>query len=86
MAGRLPAMPGLLALPSDYLIAQLGAWRTGLRTAATPDCMADVAKRLTDDEVSAVARWLSAQSLPTGTKPQAASTQPQPLHCGSGRE
>lgn len=86
MAGRLPAMPGLLALPSDYLIGQLGAWRTGLRTAATPDCMADVAKRLTDDEVSAVARWLSAQSLPTGTKPQAASTQPLPLHCGSGKE
>jgi cytochrome c553 len=86
MAGRLPAMPGLLTLPSDYLIGQLGAWRTGLRAAATPDCMADVAKRLTDDEVSAVSRWLSAQSLPTGTKAEAASSQPLPLHCGSGSQ
>lgn len=86
MAGRLPAMPGLLALPADYLIGQLGAWRTGLRAAATPDCMADVAKRLTNDEVSAVARWLSAQTLPTGTKPEAGSAQPLPIHCGSAKE
>lgn len=86
MAGRLPAMPGLLTLPADYLIGQLGAWRTGLRAAATPDCMADVAKRLTNEEVSVVARWLSAQSLPTGTKPEAGSAQPLPVHCGSGKE
>lgn len=86
MAGRLPAMPGLLTLPADYLIAQLGAWRTGLRAAAVPDCMADVAKRLTNEEVSAVARWLSAQSLPTGTKPEVGSAQPLPVHCGSGNE
>lgn len=86
MAGRLPAMPGLLTLPADYLIAQLGAWRTGLRAAATPDCMADVAKRLTNEEVSVVARWLSAQSLPTGTKPEVGSAQPLPVHCGSGKE
>jgi cytochrome c553 len=86
MAGRLPAMPGLLTLPADYLIGQLGAWRTGLRAAAAPDCMADIAKRLTDEEVSAVARWLSAQSLPTGTKPEAGLARPLPAHCGSGSE
>lgn len=84
MAGRLPAMPGLLTLPADYLIGQLGAWRTGLRAAAAPDCMADIAKRLTNEEVGVVARWLSAQSLPMGTKPQAASAQPLPQQCGSG--
>jgi cytochrome c553 len=84
MAGRLPAMPGLLTLPADYLIGQLGAWRTGLRAAATPDCMADIAKRLTDEEVSAVARWLSAQSLPAGTKPEVGPAQPLPIPCGSG--
>ena len=83
MAGRLPAMPGLLTLPADYLIGQLGAWRTGLRAAAAPDCMADIAKRLTHEEVSVVARWLSAQSLPTGTRPEAASAQPLPVPCGS---
>jgi cytochrome c553 len=84
MAGRQPAMPGLLTLPADYLIGQLGAWRTGLRNAAAPDCMALIAKRLTPEEVSAVSRWLSAQTLPMGTKPQAGSAEPLPIRCGSG--
>ena len=84
MAGRQPAMPGLLTLPADYLIGQLGAWRTGLRNAAAPDCMAQVAQRLTPEEVGAVSRWLSAQTLPMGTKPQAGSTEPLPIPCGSG--
>lgn len=86
MAGRLPAMPGLLTLPSDYLIGQLGAWRTGQRKAKEPDCMAEVARRLSADEVGAVARWLSAQTLPLGTKPAAASTEPLPIRCGSGEQ
>ena len=84
MAGRLPAMPGLLALPADYLIGQLGAWRTGLRNATAPDCMAEVARRLTPEEVGAVSRWLSAQTPPLGTKPQAGSAEPLPIRCGSG--
>jgi cytochrome c553 len=79
-------MPGLLTLPAHYLIGQLGAWRTGLRAAAAPDCMADVAKRLTNEEVSVVARWLSAQSLPTGTKPEVRSSQPLLVRCGGGNE
>ncbi|GAB1390114.1 hypothetical protein MASR1M6_22960 [Rubrivivax sp.] len=84
MAGRLPAMPGLLSLPADYLIGQLGAWRSGQRRASPPDCMADVARRLSDEEVGSLARWLSAQTLPQGTRPQAQATQPLPLRCGSG--
>ena len=84
MAGMQPAMPGLLTLPSDYLIGQLGAWRTGQRKAAAPDCMAEIAKRLNTEEIGAVARWLSAQTLPTGTKLETASAQPLPLPCGSG--
>lgn len=84
MAGRLPAMPGLLTLPADYLIGQLGAWRAGQREAAAPDCMADVARRLTPEEVAAVARWLSARTLPAGTKPEAGSGPPLPVRCGSG--
>lgn len=84
LAGQLPAMPGLLTLPGDYLIGQLGAWRTGLRKAVAPDCMADVAKRLTPEEVATVGRWLSAQTLPAGTKPAAISDQPLPIRCGSG--
>ena len=84
MAGRQPAMPGLLTLPPDYLIGQIGAWRTGQRHAKAPDCMADIAKRLAPEEVGLVARWLSAQTLPTGTKPEAAGGQPLPIRCGSG--
>lgn len=83
MAGRLPAMPGLLTLPSDYLVGQIGAWRTGLRHAKAPDCMADISKLLTSEEIGAVARWLSAQTLPTGTKPEAGVGQPLPMRCGS---
>jgi cytochrome c553 len=83
MAGRLPATPGLLTLPEVYLSAQLGAWRSNLRHAAAPDCMAEVAKRLSSEELAAVARWLSAQSLPAGTRPEPASSQPLPIACGS---
>jgi cytochrome c553 len=81
MAGRLPATPGLLTLPADYLLAQLGAWRTGQRKALAPDCMAEVAKRLTPQEIGAVARWLSAQTLPTGTKAEPPATHVA-MECG----
>ena len=83
LAGRLPAIPGLLTLPAYYLSGQLGAWRTDARHAAAPDCMADIAKRLKPEEISAIAQWLSAQTLPAGTHPEAASTAPLPLRCGS---
>lgn len=82
MAGQLPAMPGLLTLPADYLLAQFGAWRTGQRQATAPDCMAEVARRLQPDEISALAQWLSAQTLPTGTVPAPARLDPLPLPCG----
>jgi cytochrome c553 len=85
MAGRLPATPGLLTLPADYLIAQFGAWRTGHRHAAAPDCMADVAQQLTREEIGTVARWLSAQTLPTGTHPAPAPTRAPAVSCGSDR-
>lgn len=84
MAGKQPAMPGLLTLPADYLIAQLGAWRTGQRAAMAPDCMAEIAKLLAPEEIGALARWLSAQTLPIGTKPARATQEPLPIRCGSG--
>ncbi|HEY0859030.1 MAG TPA: cytochrome c4 [Albitalea sp.] len=82
MAGRLPAMPGLLTLPADYLNAQLGRWRNGQRKAMDPDCMAEIAKRLTPEEVSAVSRWLSAQTIDAGTKPAPALGAALPMPCG----
>ena len=86
MAGAMPAMPGLLTLPADYLAAQLGAWRTDQRKAKEPDCMAAIAKRLALDEVSVMARWLSAQTLPSGTKPEPSARQQLPMRCGSGEQ
>lgn len=84
MTGKLPAMPGLLTLPADYLIGQLGAWQTGARHARAPDCMATVAQRLSAEEVSVLARWLSSQTVPAKAHPAPASTQPLPIACGSG--
>ncbi len=83
LTGRQPAIPGLLGLPRDYLIGQLGAWQTGLRHASAPDCMAQIAKGLTPDDVGALATWLSAQPLPADTHAVAPSAQPLPKRCGS---
>lgn len=84
MTGVLPAFPGLLGLPRDYLIAQIGGWRTGQRRAAEPDCMATVASRLSPEDVTAVAAWLAAQPLPEDTKPAPRMNGVSPLKCGSG--
>ena len=83
MNGRLPAVPGLLGLPRDYLLGQLGAWGNGLRRAATPDCMAQVVRRLSADDASAVASWLASQPV-VRTMPEAAGGPAPPIDCGSG--
>ena len=66
-------VPGLLGLPVDYLNAQLGAWRTGARRAEAPDCMAQIAQRLSPQDVNALAHWLAAQPVPA-----------QPMHRSAG--
>ena len=83
LAGMQPATPGLLGLPRDYLIAQLGAWQTGARRAMAPDCMAEIVRRLGPADISAAAAWLAAQRVPTEHRPEAAATAPPPLACGS---
>ncbi len=83
LTGANPAIPGLLGLPRDYLIAQMGAWKTGLRHASAPDCMERIAERLSAADVSAAASWLAAQPLPASTHPAPTSTQPLPMDCGS---
>ena len=83
LAGALPTVPGLLGLPRDYLVGQLGAWRTGMRRAIAPDCMADLARRLSPEDASAVAAWLAAQPVPAGARPEPALPQPTPLPCGA---
>lgn len=78
MTGVLPAVPGLLGLPRDYLNAQLGAWKTGQRRAHAPDCMKQVVDRLSLDDLNAVASWLAAQPLPASSQPAAAGPVPAP--------
>ena len=80
MMGVAPAIPGLLGLPRDYLNAQLGAWKGGLRHAQAPDCMAHVAAALTPQDISAVSAWLAAQ--PAHGKPAESLPAPLPLDCG----
>ena len=81
LMGVAPNLPALIGMPRDYLNAQLGAWRTGSRHAAEPDCMAHVAKRLAPDDISALSQWLAAQTVRTGAKPAAALPAPLPLPC-----
>jgi cytochrome c553 len=83
MTGVEPAVPGLLGLPRDYLVAQLGAWRTGSRAARKPDCMAVLALRLQPQDITAVADWLAAQPLPASTSAAPRPAGAWPMPCGS---
>ncbi|GAB2454725.1 c-type cytochrome [Comamonas humi] len=85
MMGVEPGIPGLLGLPRDYLLGQFGAWRNGQRHAAKPDCMGEVAERLSAEDVGAMAAWLSAQPVPAGTKAARQAPQALPLQCGSAQ-
>ena len=83
LTGVQPNTPGLLGLPRDYLNSQLGAWKTGQRRAHAPDCMAQIAKKLAPEDLSAVTSWLSSQPLPVNTHPAAVLPKPPQIACGS---
>lgn len=83
LTGVAPAIPGLIGLSRDYLLAQLGHWQNGERRAHAPDCMAKIASQLTAGEVSAVSAWLAAQPAPGHAKPEGKLPHPLPLSCGS---
>lgn len=83
LTGTLPAIPGLLGLPQGYLAAQLGAWQSHARRAAAPDCMRDLAARLSADDVTAVSAWLASQPLPADA--HAAPAETLPIACGTVR-
>jgi cytochrome c553 len=75
LMGTAPFIPGLLGLPRVYMIAQLGAWKNGgLMRGQTPDCMSEVAKQLTNEEINAVAAWLA--SHPVDGSMEAAESLP----------
>lgn len=90
LTGVAPNVPGLLGLPRDYVNAQLGAWKSGQRSAQAPDCMAALARELSPQEVSDISAWLALQPLPANTRaaaaaPRAEGVAARPV-CGSAPE
>lgn len=83
LAGLEPGVPALLGLPVDYVIAQFGAWREGVRNGAPPDCMHDVAGKIAADDIRAIAVYLSQQSNIDGLRPSPAGSFVPPKACGS---
>lgn len=82
LTGVEPNIPGLVGLPYDYVSSQLGSWRTGTRASAAPDCMAQIANRLTPGDITAVSAWLASQQPAPDAHAQDAGTVKPPLTCG----
>ncbi|MDY7579577.1 c-type cytochrome [Herbaspirillum sp. RTI4] len=86
LTGVAPFIPGLLGLPRDYVNAQFGAWRNGIRRASAPDCMAFITGRLSLEDIGAVSAWLAAQPVAANPLPLpsvASLPSPPPVTCGS---
>jgi cytochrome c553 len=81
--GMAPGIPALIGLQPNYISAQLGAWRYGTRTAVAPDCMQIVAGHLSEDDVTALAAWLSSLPAQPNAKPLPPGSLKTPLVCGS---
>ena len=82
LTGMEPAIPGLVGLHRDYVAAQMGSWKVGRRKGAAPDCMAEVASRLTPEDIAAVNAWLGAQRVAPDVRPAPAGSLKPPLECG----
>ena len=83
LTGINPGIPGLIGLHSRYISGQLEAWRAGTRHAKAPDCMREIASRLTEAQITRVAAWLAGQTAPTNPVPAAPGSWQTPLSCGS---
>ncbi|CUJ65253.1 Uncharacterised protein [Achromobacter ruhlandii] len=68
-------------ITTDYL--QQCRWKNGLRRAAAPDCMADIARKLTPEDIGALAAWLSSQPVAASYAPEPAGALRLPAECGS---
>jgi cytochrome c553 len=82
LTGVETAIPGLVGLYPPYIVSQLGAWKNNARHAMKPDCMSEVAKALTPEEINAITTWLVAQPIPADVRPQPAGSVKPPLECG----
>lgn len=83
LMGINPGIPGLIGLHSRYISAQLEAWRAGTRRAVSPDCMHEVATRLSEAQISAVAAWLASRPAPKKPEPATTGQWKTPVGCGS---
>ena len=83
LTGVAPAIPGLAGLPRDYVNAQFGAWKNKARRAHAPDCMAEIAARLSVEDVAAISSWLGQRPLPADPTPATSVARPLPIACGS---
>lgn len=83
LLGVAPAVPGLVGVSQDYLTAQLGAWREGVRAAAAPDCMGELVRRMRKDDLNAATTWLASQAVPEPADPDTSFENPPMLQCGS---
>lgn len=86
LMGNTAHVPSLLGLPSAYLGAQLSAWSLGERSTVAPDCMGEIAKRLTASDAAAVTGWLAAQHVPTQKNSLQATRLAAKTRCGSAPE
>lgn len=84
LKGMQPAIPGLTGLTNEYITAQMGAWQYGIRHSVDPDCMGEIARKMTSAEVQAVSAWLAVQDPGTPDKINAAARTP--VVCGIQNE
>lgn len=82
LTGVEPAIPGLVGLYPPYIASQIGAWKDGKRQAMAPDCMREVARVLTPEDIGAITAWLVAQPVPADPKPAPANSVQPPPDCG----
>jgi cytochrome c553 len=83
LTGIEPGIPGLVGLNSRYIAAQLVSWRVGTRHAKKPDCMREIASRLSETDIGAVSAWLAAQPAPSQATPATVGSWKTALPCGS---
>jgi cytochrome c553 len=83
LTGIEPGIPGLMGLDARYIAAQLVSWRVGTRHARDPDCMQQVASRLTEAQIRQVSVWLAAQTPAASDVPAPKDAWAPPISCGS---
>lgn len=54
--------PGIAGQHAGYIKAQLKAWQAGTRSNDPQNLMGTIAKRMSDDDIEAVAAWLATQT------------------------